>query len=113
MFDSIIEKDILRTDRLYYTLRNGSVVPEYSVHQAFEIYTGKSYYEDSKGYSKWIHSLLGKSIVKVMKERELDVEQLVRSKNIIAAVRAYRTKHDCTLIEAKEAIDKIRAEMHT
>lgn len=113
MIDSIIEKDILRTDKLYYTLRNGSLVTEYSVHKAFEIYTGKSYLEDSKGYSKWLHSLLGKSIVKVMKESELDVEQFVRSNNIITAVRAYRAKHGCTLIEAKEAIYKIRAEVLT
>lgn len=60
MIDSIIEKDILRTDRLYYTLRNGSLVPEYSVRQAFEVCTGKSSYEDSIGYSKWLFNLCGR-----------------------------------------------------
>ena len=93
---------------LYYTLRNGNIVSEYDVHKAFEICTGETYQHDSKAYSKWLYSMLGKSITKVVNETEINIEQLIKANNIIAAVRIYRDQHKCTLREAKEAIDAIR-----
>lgn len=98
---------------LYYQLRNGKIVDEYDIHRAFEVCTGETYDYFNNAYSKWLYSLLGKSIVKAMKETEVDMMQFIKGNNIIAAVRLYREAHGCTLREAKEAIDKIRAEMKT
>ena len=96
---------------LYYQLRNGNIVSEYDVHKAFEISTGKTYYYASNAYVKWLYSLLGKSIVKAMHELDIDIAQFLKGNNIIAAVRLYRDTHVCTLREAKEAVDAIKANM--
>lgn len=96
---------------LYYTLRNGKIVDEYEVHRAFEICTGETYRYDSVAYSKWLHSMLGKSIIKAMRETEIDIAQFLKGNNTIAAVRLYRDTHGCTLREAKDAIDAIKASM--
>ena len=98
---------------LYYQLRNGKIVDEYDVHRAFEVCTGETYDYFSNAYSKWLYSLLGNSIVKAMKETEVDMIQFIKGNNIIAAVRLYREANGCSLREAKEAIDKIREEMKT
>lgn len=96
---------------LYYQLRNGNIVAEYEVHKAFEICTGETYSYDSKAYSKWLYSMLGKSIIKAMHETEIDIEQFLKGNNVVAAVRLYRDAHNCTLREAKEAVDAIKANM--
>ena len=96
---------------LYYQLRNGNIVADYELYKAFEICTGMTYHHDSVAYSKWLYSLLGNSIVKAMTESEIDMMQFIKSNNIIAAVRLYRKVNDCTLREAKDAIDKIKENM--
>lgn len=98
---------------LYYQLRNGNIVSKYDVEKAFEICTGETYSYDSVEYSKWLYSMLGNSIIKAMKETEVDMMQFLKGNNIIAAARLYREAHGCGLREAKEAVDKIRAEMQT
>lgn len=96
---------------LYYQLRNGKIVDEYDVHRAFEVCTGETYDYFSNAYSQWLYSMLGNSIVKAMRETEVDMIQLIKGNNFIAAVKLYRETHGCTLREAKDAIDKMRAEM--
>lgn len=96
---------------LYYQLRNGNIVSEYEVHKAFEICTGETYHYDSKAYAQWLYAMLGKSIVKAMRETDVDIEQFLRGNNIVAAVRLYRDAHGCTLREAKDAVDAIKANM--
>ena len=93
---------------LYYQLRNGNIVDEYDVHKAFEICTGETYHYESIAYAKWLYSMLGNSIIKAMRETEVDIAQFIKGNNIIAAVRLYRDVHNCTLREAKDAIDKMR-----
>lgn len=96
---------------LYYQLRNGNIVGEYEIHKAYEIATGNTFHHDSADFSQWLYSLLGKSIVKAMTEREVNIEQFLRGNNIVAAVRLYRDTHGCSLREAKDTVDKIKAEM--
>ena len=96
---------------LYYQLRNGNIVNEHDVQKAFEISTGESYHSNYNAYDKWLYSMLGKSIVKAMKETEIDLAQFIRGNNILGAVRLYREQHGCGLREAKDAVDKIRAKM--
>lgn len=97
---------------LYYQLRNGNIVAEYELHKAFEICTGETYHYESVAYSKWLYSLLGNSIVKAMRDTDVDMMQFLKGNNIVAAVRLYRNSHDCTLLEAKKAVDEIRANMY-
>lgn len=96
---------------LYYQLRNGNIVSEYEIHKAFEICTGETYHCDSAAYSKWLYSMLGKSIVCAMTEETVDIKQFLKGNNVVAAVRLYRDVHGCTLREAKDAIDTIKAKM--
>ena len=96
---------------LNYFLRNGRIVDEYDLHNAYEIVSGKPYYEDEPGYSKWMYSLLGKSIVSVKKDDELSVEDVLKANSTVKAVRLYRDKNGCTLREAKDAVDQIAAKM--
>lgn len=96
---------------LYYVCRNGKIVDEYDVHKAFEICTGETYSWNSVAYSKWLYSLMGKAITRVMRETEVDIEMFLRGNNTIAAVRIYRDTHGCTLREAKDAVDAIKANM--
>lgn len=96
---------------LYYKLRNGNIVSEYEVHKAFEICTGETFHYDSNAYTKWLYSMLGKSIIMAMTETEVDIAQFLKGNNIIAAVRLYRDQHNCTLREAKDTIDAIKANM--
>ena len=96
---------------LYYQLRNGKIVDQYDVYKAYEIATGNAFDYFSADFSKWLYSMLGESIVKAMKETEVDLMQFIKGNNIIAAVRLYREIHGCSLREAKDAVDAIRAEM--
>lgn len=96
---------------LYYTLRNGKIVSEYDVQKAFEICTGETFHYDSKAYSNWLYSMLGKSITRAMNEKEIDIIQFIKGENILGAIRLYREIHNCTLREAKDAIDAMRANM--
>lgn len=96
---------------LYYQLRNGNIFAEYELHKAFEICTGETYHYESVAYSKWLYSLLGNSVAKAMRETEVDMMQFLKGNNIVAAVRLYRNSHDCTLLEAKKAVDEIKANM--
>lgn len=96
---------------LYYKLRNGNIVSEYEVNKAFEICTGETFHYDSNAYAKWLYSMLGKSIIMTMTETTVDIEQFLNGNNTVAAVRLYRDQHNCTLREAKDAIDAIKANM--
>lgn len=93
---------------LYYQLRNGKIVDEYDVYKAYEIATGNTFEYDSADFAKWLHSMLGNSIVEVIKETEIDIVRLIKGGNILAAVRTYRNMHDCTLREAKEKVEEMR-----
>lgn len=96
---------------LYYTLRNGQYVDEIDLHRAYEIVTGKTYTYDSQEYSKWLHSLLGKSIVSVQKSEDMAIEDFLKRGSTIGAVKVYRERNGCTLREAKDAIDELKKKM--
>ena len=96
---------------LHYILRNGNIVDEYELHKAYEIATGKAFYYDSSDYSRWLYSLLGKSITRVVREEELTIEDVLMSASIVKAVRVYRDRNGCSLREAKDAVEAIKADM--
>lgn len=96
---------------LYYTLKNGRVTTEFDMQKAFEICTGSSSAEHVRNYSKWLFSLLGKTIIKTTPEMEMTYEELIRGGNNVQAVRLYRERNHCTLIEARDAIETMKADI--
>lgn len=104
---------------LYYRLSSGKWVTECAVKTAYEIDTGKEckdhwtikldlsfgkYYDPN--FSAWLFDHLGKTIMSVKKEEDMSLEELISS-NKFVAIRVYKEKNNCTLAEAREAIDKI------
>ena len=96
---------------LYYTLKNGRVVSECDVQKAYEITTGKTYMYDNPECVRWLYSLCGNSIVRARKKEDMTIEDFLDNGLIIEAVRLYRVQNDCSLREAKDAIDLIREQM--
>lgn len=92
---------------LYYKLRDGFWVRRYSIESAFEIAKGKTHYSHEREFLRWLHSLLGKSIIAVKRSDDPTlVDELLANDQKVLACAAYRDCHGCTLTEAKEAIDR-------
>lgn len=92
---------------LYYKLANGNWVSRYDIEMAFYISTGAKYTTDGKEFVRWLFPLLGESILAVEKADNPElITELLKSRQKIMAMRVYRDLHDCTLTEAREAIDK-------
>jgi hypothetical protein len=91
---------------LYYKLKTGLWTRRYNLESAFEICTGKRYYGNEREFLRWLHSLLGKSIIAAKRSDDptLVDELLANGQNVLACA-AYRDCRGCTLTEAKKAIE--------
>lgn len=67
--------------------------------------------DTTKKFDIWVHDLIGLSIKKVVEMNEVAYEELLAANQKILAVQIYRERNNCTLREAKEAIDKMQEEM--
>lgn len=99
-----------------YLGTNGKYYQEYELATAYFLATGDDVWCDEDGYTTkkfdiWVHELLGLSIKKVMNMNDVSYEDFLRANQKIMAVRLYRERNNCTLRDAKDAIDKIYAEM--
>ena len=91
---------------LYYKLANGNWVDRYDIETAFYISTGAKYTADSKEFVRWLFPLLGESILAVKKGDDPKlIEELLKSRQKIKAIKVYKDLHNCTLAEAKEAVE--------
>lgn len=91
---------------LYYKLKTDLWTRRYNLESAFEICTGKRYYGNEREFLRWLHPLLGKSIIAVKRSDDPTlVDELLANDQKVLAVAAYRDCHGCTLTEAKEAIE--------
>ena len=91
---------------LYYKLANGNWVDRYDIETAFYISTGAKYIADSKKFICWLFPLLGESILAVKKGDDPElITELLKSGQKVRSMKVYRDLHDCTLAEAKEAIE--------
>ena len=93
---------------LYYKLANGNWVDRYDIETAFYISTGAKYTTDSKEFVRWLFSLLSESILAVKKGDDPElIAELLKSGQKVRAIKVYKDLHDCTLAEAKEAIERM------
>lgn len=93
---------------LYYKNNRGDIIDSDKIEQAFYIVSGKHRYEDEPGYLRFLYKLLGKSIVAIAKP---DVQSLLAGNSKIMAIKLYREENNCSLLDAKEAVEKMIAEL--
>ena len=93
---------------LYYKLANGNWVDRYDIETAFYINTRAQYADDSKKFVRWLFPVLGESIIAVKKADDPElITELLKSRQKVSAMKVYRDIHDCTLTEAREAIERM------
>ena len=93
---------------LYYKLANGIWVDRYEIEMAFYISTGAKYTTGGKEFVCWLFPLLGKSILAVKKADDPElIAELLKSRQKIRAMNVYKDIHNCTLKEAREAIERM------
>ena len=93
---------------LYYKLANGNWVDRYDIEMAFYISTGAKYATDGKKFVYWLFPLLGESILAVKKADDPElIAELSKSGQKIRAMKVYKDLHNCTLTEAREAIERM------
>ena len=91
---------------LYYKLANGNWLDRYDIETACYISTGAKYTTDSKKFVCWLFPLLGESIRAVKKGDDPElITELLKSGQKVRAIKVYKDLHDCTLAEAREAIE--------
>ena len=91
---------------LYYKLANENWVDRYDIETAFYISTGAKYTTDSKKFICGLFPLLGESILAVKKGDDPElITELLKSRQKIKAIKVYKDLHDCTLAEAREAVE--------
>jgi hypothetical protein len=84
---------------------------------AFFLATGREVYDESKPgdgtmmFDMWVRNLMGLSIKSVVNKNDVSYEDCLKSNQKILAVQIYRERNNCTLREAKDAIDKLQEEM--
>ena len=61
---------------------------------------------DSKKFVRWLFPLLGKSILAVKRGDDPElIAELLKSRQKVRAIKVYKDLHDCTLAEAREAVE--------
>lgn len=89
----------------FYELANGSIVREYALSQAFLITTGIQSCSEPVLYSKFLKGLANSGYAI---EHNPTLDELIAKQQLTCAITLYRDQHNCTLSEAKIAIDKMR-----
>lgn len=89
----------------FYKLADGTITREFNLSQAFLITTGIRSFAEPAFYSKFLKGLQNSGYVV---EYKPTIEELVANHQFAYALALYRDQHNCTLSEAKIAIDKMR-----
>ena len=87
---------------VYYLDYDGNPITSAELERAFFITTGKYPHENKREFWKFRDRCFGKSIRQTI---PADVDDFVRRGWTLHAVKLYRELNDCTLREAKDAID--------
>ena len=84
----------------------GHIVTDRDIKLAYEICTGHTFnFEcDNANYRRWANLCP----VRRIPENEITVERLIRGDAFVGAVKLYREKNSCSLLEARDACNKIR-----
>lgn len=90
---------------IYYEVKTtGHIVSECDVKRAYEICTGHTFNGNVSYYRRWANLCP----VRRIPENEITVERLIRGDEFVGAVKLYREKNSCSLLEARDACNKIR-----
>lgn len=92
---------------LFYRLTDGRYVNKADVEMAFYVTHGYQRYKHEAEFLKWLYSLLGKSIVSVVHEYDMQVEELAKSRPVLA-IKLYRDRYGCGLKEAREYVEQLK-----
>jgi hypothetical protein len=93
---------------LYYKGKDGQWYTEHNLHQAYLITTGKEWWKNELVYYAWLKRIWGIFIIEEKANDEMSVEELVAKDQGILAMQVYRVNHNCTLSEAREAINNMK-----
>ena len=93
---------------LYYKGKDGLWYTEHNLQQAYLITTGKEWWKNELGYYAWIRKIWGIFIIEEKAEDEMSIEELLEKGQRIMAIKVYRARHDCSISEAREAINNMK-----
>ncbi len=91
-------------ENLYYQMKDGRYIQKRELEEAFYIQHGYYRHKNETEFLKWLYSLLGKTIMKVVREYDMQVEELAKSRPVLA-VMLYRNRYNCSLVEAREYVN--------
>lgn len=96
----------------FYLCQDGEIFSLGNIINAFHLITGHDPVYDIK-YEKEFYNFLNNLLNTTLHElKNPTVEYLIKKNAFVHAIRKYRTEHKCTLVEAKEACEKIRKEIN-
>ena len=94
--------------KLYYKKSDGNWITQYEIETAFYLSSGISRFSNEKKFLCWLYPLLGKAIICAKREDDPElVTELLKSEQKYSAIKVYKTINQCTLKEAKDAVDAI------
>lgn len=91
-------------ENLYYQMKDGRYIRKHELEEAFYIQHGYYRHKNETEFLKWLYSLLGKTIMKVVREYDMQVEELAKSRPVLA-VMLYRSRYSCSLVEARDYVN--------
>ena len=91
-------------ENLYYQMKDGRYIRKHELEEAFYIQHGYYRHKNETEFLKWLYSLLGKTITKVVREYDMQVKELAKSRPILA-VMLYRSRYNCSLVEARDYVN--------
>jgi hypothetical protein len=100
-----------------YLGTNGHYYKEHELAMAFFLATGREVYDEDKPgdsikmFDAWVYDLMGLSIKNVVNKNDVSYEDCLKANQKILAVQLYRERNNCTLREAKDAIDELQKEL--
>lgn len=96
----------------YYRLSTGRIVDEFDINRAFEITTGLNRIYNDEIFERWKNRLYDISIEESIQPGNRLIDYCVNNGQMVMAIRIFRDLYGGTLVEAKDAVYKIKEEMN-
>jgi hypothetical protein len=93
---------------LYYKGKNGLWYTEHDLRQAYLITTGRNSWEHECSYYSWVKLIWGLFIIEEKADDEMSIDELLANNQRLMAMKVYKAKNNCTLVEAREAINRMK-----
>lgn len=88
----------------FFKMKSGILITEREIQLAYEITHGEKPSENPDAYTKFLRNDC--AIVSIITdEAMMTVEDFIRGGATLHAIKCYREEHNCSLKEAKDAID--------